>query len=73
MFDRGIAKVATFTEFDKKEYKFITRTYLKRRYCVIRENEITQKQQPDGSEILEDNIVNLYSGSRAIASTTNKN
>ena len=67
LFDRGIAKVGTFTEFDEKEYKFITRAYLKRRYCVIRENEITQKQQPDGSEILEDNIVNLYSGSRAVA------
>lgn len=67
LFDRGIRKVGTFAEFDEREYKFITRTYLKRRYCVIRKNEITQKQQPDGSEILEDNIVNLYSGSRAIA------
>lgn len=67
LFDRGIRKAGTFAEFDEREYKFITRTYLKRRYCVIRENEITQKQQPDGSEILEDNIVNLYSGSRAIA------
>lgn len=60
LFDRGIAKTGTFAEFDKKEYKFITRMHLKRRYDIIRENEITQKQQPDGSEILEDIIVNLY-------------
>ncbi|WP_250295353.1 hypothetical protein [Wolbachia endosymbiont of Oedothorax gibbosus] len=46
LFDRGIAKTGTFVEFDEKEYKFITRMHLKRRYDIIRENEITQKQQP---------------------------
>lgn len=60
LFDRGIAKTETFVEFDKKEYKFITRIHLKRRYDIVGKNEITQKQQPNGSEILEDIIVNLY-------------
>ncbi|HJD67415.1 MAG TPA: IS4 family transposase [Rickettsia endosymbiont of Bembidion lapponicum] len=67
LFDRGIAKTGTFVEFDEKEYKFITRMHLKRRYDIIRENEITQKQQPDGSEILEDIIVNLYQAKSKVA------
>ncbi|WP_265034772.1 MULTISPECIES: hypothetical protein [unclassified Wolbachia] len=46
IFDRGIAKTGTFIEFDKKEYKFITRIHLKRRYDIMEKNEIAQKQQP---------------------------
>lgn len=60
LFDRGIAKTGTFVEFEEKEYKFITRIHLKRRYDIVGKNEIIQKQQPNGSEILEDIIVNLY-------------
>lgn len=41
--------------------------HLKRRYDIIRENEIAQKQQPDGSEILEDIIVNLYQAKSKVA------
>lgn len=40
LFDRGIAKTGTFVEFDKKEYKFITRIHLKRRYDIVGKNEI---------------------------------
>lgn len=32
LFDRGIAKVRTFTEFDEKEYKFITRVNVGRKH-----------------------------------------
>lgn len=67
LFDRGIAKTGTFVEFDEKEYKFITRIHLKRRYDIIRKNGIAQKQQPDGSEILEDIIINLYQAKSKVA------
>ncbi|KLT21793.1 transposase (IS4 family) protein [Wolbachia endosymbiont of Armadillidium vulgare str. wVulC] len=67
LFDRGIAKTGTFVEFDEKKYKFITRIHLKRRYDIIRKNGIAQKQQPDGSEILEDITVNLYQAKSKVA------
>lgn len=67
LFDRGIAKTGTFVEFDEKEHKFITRIHLKRRYDIIRKNGIAQKQQPDGSEILEDIIINLYQAKSKVA------
>ncbi|MGL9726052.1 MAG: hypothetical protein ACR5KV_05390 [Wolbachia sp.] len=35
LFDRGVAKTGTFVEFDKREYKFITRIHLKRKYDIV--------------------------------------
>ena len=67
LFDRGIARTGTFVEFDEKEYKFITRIHLKRRYDIVKKNEIIQKQQPNGSEILEDIIINLYEEKSKVA------
>ncbi len=60
LFDRGIRKVGTFAEFDEKEYKFITRVKVGRKHDVISRNKVIREQKSDGSEILEDIIVNLY-------------
>ncbi|MFP3019857.1 MAG: hypothetical protein ACEY3F_00550 [Wolbachia sp.] len=60
LFDRGIRKVGTFAEFDEKEYKFITRVETSRKHDVVSRSKVIQGQQQDGSEILEDIIVNIY-------------
>ncbi|MFP3024121.1 MAG: transposase, partial [Wolbachia sp.] len=71
LFDRGIAKAGSFAEFDRKEYKFITRVNLGRKHDVISENKIIQKQHCNGSEMLEDKIVNLYRGGSKMAEKYN--
>lgn len=60
LFDRGIAKAGTFAEFDKKEYKFITRVNVGRKHDTVKQNKVTQTFFDNETEILEDKIVNLY-------------
>ncbi|WP_353282850.1 IS4 family transposase [Wolbachia endosymbiont (group A) of Pogonocherus hispidulus] len=71
LFDRGIRKVGTFAEFDEKEYKFITRVETSRKHDVVSRSKVIQGQQQDGSEILEDIIVNLYRAQGKIAEKHN--
>lgn len=67
LFDRGIRKIGTFAEFDEREYKFITRVEASRKHDVISRNKVILGQQQDGSEILEDIIVNLYRAQGKVA------
>jgi hypothetical protein len=55
LFDRGISKSGTFGEFEAKEYKFITRLNVGRRYHVIKTHSTIVS-----STIIEDLTVNLY-------------
>lgn len=53
LFDRGISKGETFGEFEAKDYKFVTRLNVGRRYHVIKTHSVS-------SPIMEDLTVNLY-------------
>ena len=59
LFDRGINKAGTFGDFEAKDYKFITRLTVGRRYQVITTHSI----ETPGA-ILEDLTVNLYAKGR---------
>lgn len=69
LFDRGIAKAGTFAEFDKKEYKFITRVNVGRKHDTVKQNKVTQTFFDNETEILEDKIVNLYRTQGKVAMT----
>lgn len=60
LFDRGISKTQAFVDFDEQEYKFVTRVCLNRRYDIVKHNNIDRKYCEDGSEIIQDLVVNLY-------------
>lgn len=62
LFDRGIAKTGTFVEFDEKEYKFITRMHLKRRYDIIRKN-----CSKTTTRWIRNIIINLYQAKSKVA------
>lgn len=51
--DRGISKSASYSEFEEKDYKFVTRVSIGRKYKIISKNK-------SESNIKEDIIVNLY-------------
>ncbi|MBH1989948.1 MAG: transposase [Alphaproteobacteria bacterium] len=55
LFDRGISKSGTFGEFEAKEYKFITRLNVGRRYHVIKTHSTIVSKI-----IIEDLTVKLY-------------
>lgn len=59
LFDRGINKAGTFGDFESKDYKFITRLNVGRRYQVITTHSI----ETPGT-IIEDLTVNLYTKGR---------
>lgn len=55
----GINKATSFAEFDQKDYKFITRVTVDRKYKVISRNKVNDSKE-NVSKILEDVVVNLY-------------
>ena len=59
LFDRGISSAKTFEAFNNREYKFITRLKVERKYKVLKKLDVG-KSGSDGAKILEDGIVNLY-------------
>jgi len=63
LFDRGIAKAKTFEEFSHKDYRFVTRVNLTRKYGIIRSLKVV-KCDNDQTEILEDLIVHIFQRGR---------
>ena len=59
LFDRGINKTASFVEFEKKDYKFITRVVVGRKYKIVATNQ-PDLIEDNTSTIIEDLVVNLY-------------
>lgn len=66
LFDRGINKAGTFGDFEAKDYKFITRLSVGRRYQVITTHSI----ETPGT-IIEDLTVNLYTKGKKKPLSTN--
>lgn len=60
LFDRGISKARSFAEFSEKDYKFVTRVNIGRKYKEISKNEVVQGSGKN--ELIEDLIVYLYQG-----------
>jgi hypothetical protein len=61
LFDRGIMKGSTFQEFSHKDYKFVTRVNLGRKYEVVRRCPLLQDPD-DSAELLEDLIIHIFTG-----------
>lgn len=59
LFDRGIAKAKTFEEFSHKDYRFVTRVNLTRKYEIIRSLKVVKCDNYQ-TEILEDLIVHIF-------------
>lgn len=59
LFDRGIAKAATFMNLSKAEQYFITRVNVHRNYTLVKNNEI-KESAGNNLKIISDEIVNLY-------------
>ncbi|GAJ45707.1 putative transposase y4zB [Holospora elegans E1] len=53
LFDRGISKSTSYREFEEKDYKFVTRLTIGRKYKIISKNE-------SKSNVKEDIIINFY-------------